>query len=131
MELRWRDLSLGQQCVLVAALDQADVSNALSELDPHPDPARDAVRDEIELLAADVVTLDGWGLIEASAEHDGPALHEDELREVLANPGAWLPDDEGALDVVVWLVPTDAGLRVMNTATDQDKEAYRHRPGRD
>jgi hypothetical protein len=130
VELRWQDLSLGQQCVLVTALDQADVSNALSELDPNPDPAREAVRSEIEQLAGDVVALDGWGLIEASAEHNGPALHGDKLREVLANLGAWLPDDEGALDVVVWLVPTDDGIRVMSTATEPDKEAYRHRPGR-
>jgi hypothetical protein len=49
-----------------------------------------------------------------------PVLERAELAEVLKNPGAWWPDDEGALSYVAWVWLTDKGRELLPTGNAAD-----------
>jgi hypothetical protein len=126
--IQWRDLSLGEQCVMVAAFEQADVSSALSDWDPH---WRDGdAPAEVRFLADCVISLAERSLIEVSLSPDGAALQGRELREVAHDQRAWILNQDEELEIVAWLLTTDTGDEVVRTATSDDFYAYQKRPGR-
>jgi hypothetical protein len=124
----WNDLSLPQQCVMVGAIEEVNLSDLL--YDWNPKWADGDFLADIQVLGDAVVALNGRRLIEISFSSRLPALTDDEVRDVVANLGAWVPGEDDALQVVGWLSTTDAGDRVVETAERATMYAYRGRPGR-
>jgi hypothetical protein len=122
----WHELSRDQKAVLDNAIDEGDLPGLLWLADARWTEAD--LGGLITRLSGAILDLLDRGLLELypSSPAGAPALRRDEVDEVLANPKAWWNGDVG-VEVVVWLVLTDAGSRLLSTVSAEDWRVYRGR----
>ena len=126
----WGELSLAQHCVMVGAIEQVDLSSLLHDWSPNW--ADEDFLADIQVLSDAVVELSDGGLVDVwpSSDVSEFPVRDAALRDLVASLGAWVPGEDGALQVMGWLSTTDAGDRVVETAERATMYAYRGRPGR-
>lgn len=120
----WRELTPEQQCVLSSAIGDCDLSALLYEWDPTW-----AESDELPMrrLGEAVLHCLDRGLIivlPSTTDAEPVPLPRPDVEAALVNPRAWWNGEDG-LEMVVWLVLTDAGEAVV--APLSANELYRYR----